>query len=507
MAKNLVAGETTKITESGSNISVELNDTMKNKINSIPNISIGTTTTGEAGTDASVSNSGTSTNMVLNFTIPKGANGQDGQDGADGTNGADGEDGITPHIGENGNWFLGEEDTGKPSRGIQGETGEQGQPGQPGSDGEDGQDGIGFTTASAGTPTQSDGYTVTPITFNKTDGSNVVVNVSAKNGLDGSGGTGGTTDYSELENKPKINNIELSGNRTLAELGIQPEGDYLESESDPTVPSHVKNITQQNINDWNNKSEFSGSYNDLSDKPTIPEEYSLPIASSTVLGGIKVGANLEITSDGTLNAQASGGTGGTTDYTQLSNKPKINNVELNGNKTLSELGVQQTYIGKTEPTDDSVKVWINPNGSNEEWSLIETFEADGINGVFEKTNINLKKAIVSIDAKIGTASKTMYLRIKTGNDIDYLRCGYISGVVNTQKEYITTVEIETQPFVIITARTCSKADTSSFNIINVSLPNNFEKKGNIKAISIGHSSEEFVPPAGTIINIYGVEGE
>ena len=252
MAKNLVAGETTKITESGSNISVELTDTMKNKINSIPNITIGTTTTGDVGTEASVSNSGTATNMILNFTIPKGANGQDGQDGADGTNGADGEDGITPHIGENGNWYLGDEDTGKPSRGIQGETGEQGQPGQPGSDGEDGQDGVGFTTASAGTPTQSDGYTVTPITFNKTDGSNVVVNVSAKNGLDGSGGTGGTTDYSELENKPKINNVELTGNRTLAELGIQPEGNYLESESDPTVPNHVKNITQQNINDWNN---------------------------------------------------------------------------------------------------------------------------------------------------------------------------------------------------------------------------------------------------------------
>ena len=87
MAKNLVAGETTKINESGANISVELTDTMKNKINSIPSISIGTTTTGEAGTDASVSNSGTSTNMVLNFTIPKGANGQNGTDGQDGVDG------------------------------------------------------------------------------------------------------------------------------------------------------------------------------------------------------------------------------------------------------------------------------------------------------------------------------------------------------------------------------------------------------------------------------------
>ena len=37
--------------------------------------------------------------------------------------GIDGVDGITPTIGDNGNWYLGNEDTGKPSRGIQGEQG------------------------------------------------------------------------------------------------------------------------------------------------------------------------------------------------------------------------------------------------------------------------------------------------------------------------------------------------------------------------------------------------
>jgi hypothetical protein len=31
-----------------------------------------------------------------------------------------GEDGITPHIGDNGNWFIGDTDTGKPSRGENG---------------------------------------------------------------------------------------------------------------------------------------------------------------------------------------------------------------------------------------------------------------------------------------------------------------------------------------------------------------------------------------------------
>lgn len=34
-------------------------------------------------------------------------------------------------------------------------------------------------------------------------------------------------------------------------------------------------------------SSFSGSYNDLTDKPTIPEPYTLPVASSTTLGGVK----------------------------------------------------------------------------------------------------------------------------------------------------------------------------------------------------------------------------
>lgn len=38
-------------------------------------------------------------------------------------------------------------------------------------------------------------------------------------------------------------------------------------ESDPTVPSYVKNITQADINNWNNKSDFSGSFSDLIDVP------------------------------------------------------------------------------------------------------------------------------------------------------------------------------------------------------------------------------------------------
>lgn len=44
--------------------------------------------------------------------------------GEQGPQGPAGEDGITPTIGDNGNWFLGDTDTGKPSRGEQGPQGD-----------------------------------------------------------------------------------------------------------------------------------------------------------------------------------------------------------------------------------------------------------------------------------------------------------------------------------------------------------------------------------------------
>lgn len=45
------------------------------------------------------------------------------QTGPPGENGADRKDGQTPRIGENGNWWIGEQDTGIPATGPQGEPG------------------------------------------------------------------------------------------------------------------------------------------------------------------------------------------------------------------------------------------------------------------------------------------------------------------------------------------------------------------------------------------------
>lgn len=55
-----------------------------------------------------------------------GKDGKDGEDGINGTNGTDGKNGYTPTIGSNGNWFINGKDTGKPSRGPQGPQGPPG---------------------------------------------------------------------------------------------------------------------------------------------------------------------------------------------------------------------------------------------------------------------------------------------------------------------------------------------------------------------------------------------
>lgn len=78
-------------------------------------------------------------------------------------------DGITPHIGDNGNWYLGDEDTGKPSRG------------EPGKDGNPGEEGRGITSVTI----KADGH----LQINYSDDTNVDVGkVVGENGLDGASG-------------------------------------------------------------------------------------------------------------------------------------------------------------------------------------------------------------------------------------------------------------------------------------------------------------------------------
>ena len=96
-------------------------------------VAVQNTITGEAGTQASVTNAGTTTNVKLVFTIPKGDKGDTGAKGDKGDKGDTGAQGIQGIPGEKGD---------KGEKGDPGEQGAQGEKGDKGDKGDPGQNAV-----------------------------------------------------------------------------------------------------------------------------------------------------------------------------------------------------------------------------------------------------------------------------------------------------------------------------------------------------------------------------
>lgn len=123
----------------------------------------------------------------------KGDTGAPGQQGPQGEPGVKGADGVTPTIGENGDWYLGPTDTGKPSRGEKGEKGEPGSdgapgvPGAPGAAGQNGHSPVVTATKSGKTTTISVDGTAIATVVDGADGA------PGKDGSPGAKGDAGAT--------------------------------------------------------------------------------------------------------------------------------------------------------------------------------------------------------------------------------------------------------------------------------------------------------------------------
>ena len=236
----------------------------------------------------------------------------------------------------------------------------------------------------------------------KVDGTTITIADGVISAVNTGGSETGTTDYTQLTNKPQIGGVELTGNKTLIDLGIQPAGDYLVetdladyakttdiptdylTEADLTGYATTADLegyvetgdlagyaqtsslstvaTSGSYNDLTNKPTIVTSYNDLTDKPSIPEAYTLPTASTSTLGGVKVDGTTITIEDGVITSHATS-TGGTTDYTALTNKPQIGGVELTGNKSLSDLGIQPAGTYLTEiPAEYVTETELNGKG-------------------------------------------------------------------------------------------------------------------------------------------------
>ena len=108
----------------------------------------------------------------------QGTAGQDGRDGADGKDGADGQDGLVPYIGTNGNWWLGNTDTGVQAS-AKGAKGDPGRDGATGAAGKNGKDGVGISKAEI----NADGELIISYTDGTTVNLGKVVGADGKDGL------------------------------------------------------------------------------------------------------------------------------------------------------------------------------------------------------------------------------------------------------------------------------------------------------------------------------------
>ena len=114
--------------------------------------------------------------------------------------------------------------------------------------------------------------------------------VSDYNSLAYIGGTGGSstpTDYASLSNKPQINSVELSGNKTLDQLGIQAKGNYLVSSDlnnyalKSELPTNTSDLTNDSgfltssPSEYVTETELNSSLEDKADTATTLSGYGI----------------------------------------------------------------------------------------------------------------------------------------------------------------------------------------------------------------------------------------
>ena len=172
--------------------------------------------------------------------------------------------------------------------------------------------------------------THTNITFTYDDTNNAI-SATAQAG----GGGGGTT-YDLLGSNTTSNNAII----TLRDANNNDDDIEIAGSGGTTVSWDGANnritlgSTAPVQPDW----DATSGLGEILNKPTIPAEYTLPIASPTVLGGFKVGANLSIDGDGVLSANPGSYTLPIADATTLGGIKVGSGLSIDGNGVLTATG-------------------------------------------------------------------------------------------------------------------------------------------------------------------------
>lgn len=190
-----------------------------------------------------------------------------------------------PIIGENGHWYVWQDgayaDTGvkgegsdgapgaKGDKGDTGAPGKDGQNGQNGKDGEPGKDGADGVSPVVSVTAITGGHRVTITDKNGTQSFDVL---NGKDGKDGEDGGGASVELdTTLTQSGKAADAKAVGDALAKKANTSAIPTQL---SQLTGDSGNRTVTDAEKTAWNNKSNFSGAYNDLTGKPTIPDAYT-----------------------------------------------------------------------------------------------------------------------------------------------------------------------------------------------------------------------------------------
>lgn len=224
-----------------------------------------------------------------------------------------------------------------------------------------------------------------------------------------------TNDYTTLLNKPSINNVVLTGNKTTGDLGILEDivqgSNITIDKTDPLNP--VISATGQVNADWNSNSGLSqilnkpslstvattGSYNDLSNKPTIPAA--------------------QVNSDWNSNSGVS----------QILNKPTLATVATSGN--YSDLNNKPTFATVATSgsyNDLSNKPTIPAAQVNSDWN-----SSSGVSEILNKPDLS----VYALDSDVTTIES--YIPSTTSSSNQLADKAFVnSSISNMAANYVTS---------------------------------------------------------------------
>ena len=218
-------------------------------------------------------------------------------------------------------------------------------------------------------------------------------------------GSGGTTDYSLLSNKPKINSVELSGNKTTTDLGLPTTLAAMSDDSGHRTVSDTEKST------WNGKSTVS--------------------VTQVVSTGTKVAT---ITVDGTgTDIYASGGGGGDVDDAYKSIKVGTTTITASGEDTFEIKAGSNVTL-----TPDAVNKSVTINASGGGQSTGDMLMSDYDSQANVKSAGGIEAYVATQAYQLPTAGSSTLGGVKiNGNNLSIDANGVLSA---TDTTYTSKVE-------------------------------------------------------------------